>query len=112
MAAKARRTSWAAPKQTLSLGPAFDKGWGETIMEYMTCSGGKISASRCVETPSRHRRASSPSDEVAAGFLFENGPFGPSRETAMLRAGRPESLEGQTAVQGHGGRKEEPGEVF
>ena len=26
--------------------------------------------------------------------------------TEMLRAGRPESLEGQTAVQGHGGRKE------
>ena len=36
----ARRTSWAAPKQTLSLGPAFDKSWGQTIVEYMTCSGG------------------------------------------------------------------------
>ena len=40
MAAPARRTSWAAPKQTLSLGPAFDKSWGQTVLEYMTCSGG------------------------------------------------------------------------
>ena len=40
MAAPARRTSWAAPKQTLSLGPAFDKSWTQTAVEYLTCSGG------------------------------------------------------------------------
>ena len=32
--------------------------------------------------------------------------------TEMLRAGRPESLEGQAPVQGHGGREEEQGEIF
>ena len=68
---KARRTSWAAPKQTLSLGPAFDKGWGETIMEYMTCSGGKVSASRGAAVPSRRRGASSPGEVVVGGFFFE-----------------------------------------
>ena len=31
----------------------------------------EISASRCVETPSRHRRDSCPSDEVVGGFFFE-----------------------------------------
>ena len=31
---------------------------------------GAISASRCVETPSRHRRASSPGEDVVAGFFF------------------------------------------
>ena len=30
-----------------------------------------ISASRCVETPSRHRRDSCPSDEVVGGFFFD-----------------------------------------
>ena len=70
---KARRTSWAAPKQTLSLGPAFDKGWGETILEYMTCSGGKISASRGAAAPSRRRRASSLGEEVVGRFFFYFG---------------------------------------
>ena len=32
---------------------------------------GAISASRCVETPSRHRRDSCSSDEVVGGFFFE-----------------------------------------
>ena len=32
---------------------------------------GAISASRRVETPSRHRRDSCPSDEVVGGFFFE-----------------------------------------
>ena len=80
---KARRTSWAAPKQTLSLGPAFDKGWGETIMEYMTCSGGKISASRRVEAPSRHRRASSPGMMEVGGFFFEFGAVRNARWRAV-----------------------------
>ena len=31
----------------------------------------QISASRCVEVPSRHRRDSCPSDEVVGGFFFE-----------------------------------------
>ena len=31
----------------------------------------EISASRCVETPSRHRRDSCSSDEVVGGFFFE-----------------------------------------
>ena len=31
---------------------------------------GAISASRCVEAPSRHRRDSCPSDEVVGGFFF------------------------------------------
>ena len=31
----------------------------------------EISASRCVETPSRHRRDSCPSDEVVGGLFFE-----------------------------------------
>ena len=45
-----------------------------------------ISASRCVETPSRHRRDSCPSDEVVGGFFFE---FEAVRTalTEMLRAG-------------------------
>ena len=80
---KARRTSWAAPKQTLSLGPAFDKGWGETILEYMTCSGGKISASRGAAAPSRRRRGSFPGMMEVGGFFFD---FEAVR-TEMLRAG-------------------------
>ena len=31
-----------------------------------------ISASRCVETPSRRRRDSCPSDEVVGGFFFDS----------------------------------------
>ncbi len=38
---------------------------------------GAISASRRVETPSRHRRDSCPSDEVVGGFFFDSGQFGP-----------------------------------
>ena len=37
MAAHVPRRSWAAPKQMLSLGPAFDKSTWESIMNYMTC---------------------------------------------------------------------------
>ena len=35
----------------------------------------RISASRRVETPSRHRRDSCPSDEVVGGFFFDYEPF-------------------------------------
>ena len=35
----------------------------------------RISASRRVETPSRHRRDSCSSDEVVGGFFFEFEPF-------------------------------------
>ena len=48
----------------------------------------QISASRCVEAPSRHRRASSLGMMEVGGFFSFLRPFGPSRETAMLRAGR------------------------
>ena len=41
----------------------------------------EISASRCVETPSRHRRDSCSSDEVVGGFFFE------FEAITMLRAG-------------------------
>jgi hypothetical protein len=34
-------------------------------------SGGLISASRCVEAPSRHRRASSPGEGVVGGLFFD-----------------------------------------
>ena len=50
-----------------------------------------ISASRCVETPPRHRRDSRPSD-VVGGFLFE-----PSRATAMTTC--------ETAVEEPWGRR-------
>jgi hypothetical protein len=42
-----------------------------------------ISASRCVETPSRHRRDSCPSDEVVGGFFFDSEAV----RTESLRAG-------------------------
>ena len=38
--------------------------------QYDELAAGAISASRCVETPSRHRRDSCPSDEVVGGFFF------------------------------------------
>ena len=40
-------------------------------MENKLLKGGAISASRCVETPSRHRRDSCPSDEVVGDFFFD-----------------------------------------
>jgi hypothetical protein len=43
-----------------------------------------ISASRRVETPSRHRRDSCPSDEVVGGLFFD---FEAIRTESMLRAG-------------------------
>jgi len=84
---KARRTSWAAPKQTLSLGPAFDKGWGETIMEYMTCSGGASpddirDLMRDAKTPVTlhvyavgHAKAIQEINYVVENFLHEGGVF-------------------------------------
>ena len=64
-----------------------------------------ISASRRVEAPSRHLHESSPGEEVVGGLFFD---FEGVRTdlTEMLRAGRPESLEGQAFEQGHGGREE------
>ena len=84
---KARRTSWAAPKQTLSLGPAFDKGWGETILEYMTCSGGASPEDirdlmRDAKTPVTlhvyavgHAKAIQEINYVVENFLHEGGVF-------------------------------------
>ena len=64
-----------------------------------------ISASRRVEAPSRHRRASSLGEEVVGGLLFDLEGVRTDL-TEMLRAGGPEHVEGQTVEQGHGGRKE------
>ena len=84
---KARRTSWAAPKQTLSLGPAFDKGWGETILEYMTCSGGASPEDirdlmKDAKTPVTlhvyavgHAKAIQEINYVVENFLHEGGVF-------------------------------------
>ena len=36
---------------------------------------GAISASRCVEAPSRHRRDSCPSHHEVGGFFFDSGAF-------------------------------------
>ena len=44
-------------------------------LEKVSPSVGAISASRRVETPSRHRRDSCPSDEVVGGFSFDFEPF-------------------------------------
>ena len=65
-----------------------------------------IAASRRVVVSSLHSNASSPGEEVVGGLFFD---FEGVRTdlTEMLRAGRTESLEGQAAVQGHGGREEE-----
>jgi len=48
-----------------------------------------ISASRCVETPSRRRRDSCPSHNEVGGFFFDFEAI--RTETAMLRAGIPGS---------------------
>ena len=49
----------------------------------------EISASRCVETPSRRRRASSPSDEVVGGLFFEfEAIWTEPRCSAQVRAPR------------------------
>ena len=87
MAAKARRTSWAAPKQTLSLGPAFDKSWTETAVEYLTCSGGASAEDirdlmRDAKTPVTlhvyavgHAKAIQEINYVVENFLHEGGVF-------------------------------------
>ena len=87
MAAPARRTSWAAPKQTLSLGPAFDKSWGQTIVEYMTCSGGASveeiqDLMNDAKTPVTlhvyavgHAKAIQEINYVVENFLHEGGVF-------------------------------------
>ena len=47
---------------------------------------GAISASRCVEAPSRHRRDSCPSDEVVGSLFFEfeaiSGPRRPAQSSS------------------------------
>ena len=48
-----------------------------------------LAASRCVETPSRHRRDSFPSHNEVGGFFFDFEAI--RTETAMLRAGIPGS---------------------
>ena len=87
MAAKARRTSWAAPKQTLSLGPAFDKSWTETAVEYLTCSGGASAEDirdlmKDAKTPVTlhvyavgHAKAIQEINYVVENFLHEGGVF-------------------------------------
>ena len=87
MAAKARRTSWAAPKQTLSLGPAFDKSWTETAVEYLTCSGGASPEEikdlmKDARTPVTlhvyavgHAKAIQEINYVVENFLHEGGVF-------------------------------------
>ena len=87
MAAPARRTSWAAPKQTLSLGPAFDKSWGQTVLEYMTCSGGASVEEiqdliKDAKTPVTlhvyavgHAKAIQEINYVVENFLHEGGVF-------------------------------------
>ena len=94
---KARRTSWAAPKQTLSLGPAFDKGWGETILEYMTCSGGASPEDirdlmKDAKTPVTlhvyavgHAKAIQEINYVVENFLHEGGVFHGARAASVLR---------------------------
>ena len=84
---KARRTSWAAPKQTLSLGPAFDKSWTETAVEYLTCSGGASpddirDLMRDAKTPVTlhvyavgHAKAIQEINYVVENFLHEGGVF-------------------------------------
>ena len=62
--------SHPAAKQMIELSRAQDEEVGD----------GLISASRCVETPSRHRRASSPGEEVVGGLFFE---FEPLRTTSV-----------------------------
>ena len=97
MAAKARRTSWAAPKQTLSLGPAFDKSWTETAVEYLTCSGGASpddirDLMKDARTPVTlhvyavgHAKAIQEINYVVENFLHEGGVFHGARAASVLR---------------------------
>ena len=87
MAQPARRTSWAAPKQTLSLGPAFDKSWTQTAVEYLTCSGGASveeiqDLMKDAKTPVTlhvyavgHAKAIQEINYVVENFLHEGGVF-------------------------------------
>jgi len=55
----------------------IERGHGQKYYAEMASENkmARISASRCVEAPSRHRRDSSPSDEVGAGFIFDFEPI-------------------------------------
>ena len=46
-----------------------------------------ISASRRVETPSRHRRDSCPSDEVVGGFFLDFEPLRPAWRAVRVVGG-------------------------
>ena len=95
---KARRTSWAAPKQTLSLGPAFDKSWTETAVEYLTCSGGASPEDirdlmRDARTPvtlhvyaAGHAKAIQEINYVVENFLHEGGVFHGARAASHVGA--------------------------
>lgn len=87
MAAHVPRRSWAAPKQMLSLGPAFDKSTWESIMNYMTC-GSNASADEIrdmindAKTPVTlhvyavgHAKAVQEINYVVENFLHEGGIF-------------------------------------
>ena len=68
----------------------FERLQNGAVMYFCGLKGmmpGTISASRCVEVPSRHRRDSCPSSDEVDGFFSISRPFGPRRATAMLRAG-------------------------
>ena len=52
-------------------------------------SGGLISASRCVEAPSRHRRTSSPGEQAVGGLFFDFEAVRTARWHADDRDARP-----------------------
>ena len=112
MAAKARRTSWAAPKQTLSLGPAFDKSWTETAVEYLTCSGGASPEDirdlmKDAKTPVTlhvyavgHAKAIQEINYVVENFLHEGGVFHGARGVLKVPSLPCESSPGMKDVGG------------
>ena len=110
MAQPARRTSWAAPKQTLSLGPAFDKSWTQTAVEYLTCSGGASVEEiqdliKDAKTPVTlhvyavgHAKAIQEINYVVENFLHEGGVFHGAALGVLRCCGAFTSLDGLVAI--------------